>query len=134
MRPLMRPLIRFAVAASAVLAAHIALAQETTQPEATQPAAAQPVEQPAVEQPSVQQPAVEQPSATQPLTMPAPSAVSAPAQTPGRGLTMAQVRDKFGTPANEMAAVGTPPISRWEYPGYVVFFESDRVLHTVLMR
>jgi hypothetical protein len=53
-------------------------------------------------------------------------------QTPSRGLTMAQVKDKHGSPTQEVAAIGTPPISRWEYPGYVVFFESDRVLHTVV--
>jgi len=75
-----------------------------------------------------------QPAATPPLTMPAPAAAPTQTQTPGRGLTMAQVKDKFGSPSQEVAAVGTPPISRWEYPGYVVFFEGDRVLHTVLAR
>lgn len=101
----MRSSIRFAVAAGFVLVAQATLAQEATE------------------------------SATQPLAVPpAPVQSAAPAQTPGRGLTMAQVKDKFGSPSQENPAVGTPPISRWEYPGYVVFFESDRVLHTVVTR
>ena len=60
-------------------------------------------------------------------------ATSAPA-TPARGSTMENVRSKFGAPSQEQPAVGTPPITRWEYPGYVVFFENDRVLHTVLVK
>jgi hypothetical protein len=126
-----RPFIRFAFAAGIVLAAHTSLAQEVAQPAVEEPAA-----QPAVEpttQPSAAPAA--QPT-TQPLTIPAPAAqnaqASSPVQTPARGLTMAQVKDKLGSPTQEVAAIGTPPISRWEYPGYVVFFESDRVLHTVV--
>lgn len=51
---------------------------------------------------------------------------------PSRGMTMEQVEAKFGAPANKISAVGNPPISRWEYPGFVVYFERDRVLHTVV--
>jgi hypothetical protein len=29
-------------------------------------------------------------------------------------------------------AVGEPPISRWEYTGYTVYFEHDLVLHSVI--
>jgi hypothetical protein len=58
---------------------------------------------------------------------------SAPAiQTPRNGLTMAQVRQQFGEPASELAAVGEPPITRWEYTGFSVFFEHDLVLHSVI--
>jgi hypothetical protein len=60
---------------------------------------------------------------------PAPSA-----PRPSRGQTMESVKAKFGAPTSELAAVGQPPISRWEYPGYVVFFEHDKVLHTVIMK
>jgi hypothetical protein len=28
--------------------------------------------------------------------------------------------------------VGKPPISRWEYPGFIVYFESDHVIHSVV--
>jgi hypothetical protein len=58
---------------------------------------------------------------------------SAPAmQTPRNGLSMAQVRQQFGEPAQEVPAVGEPPISRWEYTGYTVYFEHDLVLHSVI--
>ena len=51
---------------------------------------------------------------------------------PARGMTMDQVTAKFGAPANKIAAVGKPPISRWEYPGFTVYFESDYVIHSVV--
>ena len=50
---------------------------------------------------------------------------------PVRGMTMEQVSGKFGNPANKIPAVGKPPISRWEYASFVVFFEYDHVIHTV---
>jgi hypothetical protein len=52
--------------------------------------------------------------------------------TPARGMTMNQVSTKFGAPANKVPAVGSPPISRWEYPGFVVYFENDHVIHSVV--
>ena len=53
-------------------------------------------------------------------------------KTPRNGLNMAQVRQQFGEPAQEVPAVGEPPISRWEYTGYTVYFENDLVLHSVI--
>lgn len=50
---------------------------------------------------------------------------------PTKGMTMQRVEAAFGSPASRVPAVGTPPISRWEYPGFVVFFENDHVIHTV---
>jgi hypothetical protein len=52
--------------------------------------------------------------------------------TPTRGMTMEQVASKFGAPASKVPAVGKPPISRWEYPGYVVYFEGNHVIHSVV--
>jgi hypothetical protein len=52
--------------------------------------------------------------------------------TPTRGMTMDQVASKFGAPAAKVPAVGTPPISRWEYPGFVVYFEHEHVIHSVV--
>ena len=52
--------------------------------------------------------------------------------TPSRGMTMNEVSTKFGTPTNKVPAVGRPPISRWEYPGFVVYFENDHVIHSVV--
>jgi len=52
--------------------------------------------------------------------------------TPTRGMSMDQVATKFGTPVTKVPAVGKPPISRWEYPGFVVYFEADHVIHSVI--
>lgn len=60
-----------------------------------------------------------------------PSSDSTAAERPARGLTMDKVEAKFGAPARRVPAVGEPPITRWEYPGFVVFFERDRVIHAV---
>jgi hypothetical protein len=51
---------------------------------------------------------------------------------PHRGMTMQAVEKKFGAPAARHEAVGEPPISRWDYHGYTVFFEKDRVIHAVV--
>lgn len=53
---------------------------------------------------------------------------------PTRGMTQERVRADFGSPQNEDAAVGEPPISRWHYAGFVVYFEYDRVIHAVARR
>lgn len=52
---------------------------------------------------------------------------------PAPGMKMDIVAKKFGEPQERHAAVGAPPISRWDYPGYSVFFEKDRVIHTVMI-
>ncbi len=52
--------------------------------------------------------------------------------TPTRGMTMAEVSAKFGAPLNKVPAVGKPPISRWDYQGFVVYFEADHVIHSVV--
>jgi hypothetical protein len=50
---------------------------------------------------------------------------------PGRGLTMTAVEAKFGAPQARHDAVGIPPITRWDYAGFSVFFEKDRVIDAV---
>ncbi len=62
------------------------------------------------------------------------AAPAASGQTPARGMTAASVESKFGTPDAKVAPVGDPPISRWEYANFVVFFEYDRVIHAVVKR
>ena len=52
--------------------------------------------------------------------------------TPTRGMTMDKVATKFGTPVTKVPAVGKPPISRWEYPGFIVYFEAEHVIHSVV--
>jgi hypothetical protein len=68
------------------------------------------------------------------LKVPAPGAS---ANTPASGMSMESVEAKYGTPARRVPAVGgastaQPPITRWEYPGFVVFFENNHVVHTVV--
>jgi hypothetical protein len=62
------------------------------------------------------------------------SAAPEAANHPARGMTMARVESAFGAPSNRAAAVGQPPITRWEYPGFVVYFEHSHVIHTVTVR
>lgn len=50
---------------------------------------------------------------------------------PTRGMTQASVQSRFGAPEARRAAVGEPPISRWDYSGFIVYFEYDRVIHAV---
>lgn len=51
---------------------------------------------------------------------------------PARGMSMERVEASFGAPSNRVPAVGQPPITRWEYPGFVVYFEHNLVLHSVV--
>ncbi len=51
---------------------------------------------------------------------------------PQRGVTKTSVRNEFGEPLGSTPAVGDPPISRWEYQDYYVYFEYEHVIHTVL--
>ena len=50
---------------------------------------------------------------------------------PTRGMTQEAVEASYGAPADARAPVGDPPITRWEYANFVVFFEYDRVIHAV---
>lgn len=80
------------------------------------------------------------------LSMPQPSEPAAappPANTvtettsqtiPGRGMHMDQVEARFGSPKEKIPAVGDPPITRWVYDNYTVYFERDIVLDAVIHR
>jgi hypothetical protein len=52
-------------------------------------------------------------------------------EVPTRGTTMDRVESRFGAPMNASGPVGEPPITRWEYDGFVVFFEHRHVVHSV---
>lgn len=52
---------------------------------------------------------------------------------PTRGMSKAEVLERFGLPLKQNAAVGEPPIAAWRYPHYTVYFESDTVIHSVLI-
>jgi hypothetical protein len=51
---------------------------------------------------------------------------------PTNGMSMEQVRQKFGNPGEELAPVGEPPITRWVYDQYTVYFEHNLVIHSVI--
>lgn len=60
---------------------------------------------------------------------------------PARGQTMAQVESRFGAPQRRHAAVAgpgdaahNPPITRWDYAGFSVYFEHSHVVNAVLAK
>jgi hypothetical protein len=53
-------------------------------------------------------------------------------EVPDNGMTTANVRARFGDPVKEYSPVGDPPITRWEYERWSVYFEYKVVLFTVL--
>ncbi len=63
-----------------------------------------------------------------------PASGQTAAEHPARGMTMTRVESSFGAPSNRLAPVGQPPITRWEYPGFIVYFEHSHVIHTVAVR
>lgn len=61
-----------------------------------------------------------------------PSNSTAGVLRPQRGVAMDGVRSRFGEPAEVLGPVGEPPITRWIYQDYTVYFERDRVIHSVV--
>jgi len=53
---------------------------------------------------------------------------------PDGGITKENVESKWGAPVKRSSPVGEPPISSWEYDPFVVYFEYDRVIHSVAKR
>ncbi len=51
---------------------------------------------------------------------------------PTRGMSMANVEREYGQPVSITAAVGEPPITRWDYADFVVYFEYSTVIHSVV--
>lgn len=63
------------------------------------------------------------------------------AQLPTRGSSMAQVESKFGAPAQKFAAIAgpgprrnNPPITRWQYANFNVYFEYNHVVDAVMIK
>jgi hypothetical protein len=50
---------------------------------------------------------------------------------PNRGLDMKAVESTWGAPDSKQSPVGEPPIARWEYSDFVVYFEYTHVIHSV---
>ena len=53
-------------------------------------------------------------------------------ELPSNGMDKTDVQARFGDPADKRAPVGDPPITRWDYDRWNVYFEHDLVLFTVL--
>lgn len=58
---------------------------------------------------------------------------------PARGTTMSQVEAQFGAPQHKHAPVAgpnnrqvNPPITRWVYPNFTVYFEHSHVVDAVV--
>jgi hypothetical protein len=64
------------------------------------------------------------------------SAPAQPADAPSRGMHQDAVLRRWGEPQQRIAAVGGglpqhPPISRWVYPAFTVYFERELVITSV---
>ena len=51
---------------------------------------------------------------------------------PVRGMSQETVLTSFGEPHAMTAPIGNPPISKWSYEKFTVYFESSTVIHSVL--
>lgn len=52
-------------------------------------------------------------------------------QMPARGEQQTQVLQQFGEPQRRHSSVGQPPITRWDYPDFSVYFEQSTVVNSV---
>lgn len=66
------------------------------------------------------------------LSLPGNSQAVARATLPQNMMTKAQVRREYGQPHAAYPPVGQPPITRWDYPDFVVYFEYQYVLNSVI--
>lgn len=55
-------------------------------------------------------------------------------ERPTQGMTMQQVKQRFGAAQAQRSPVGEPPITRWIYQDFMVFFEYDKVVHATVIR
>jgi hypothetical protein len=60
---------------------------------------------------------------------------------PARGRSMAQIEASFGAPSAKHAPIAgpnnhrdNPPITRWDYPNFSVYFENSHVIDAVLRK
>jgi hypothetical protein len=66
------------------------------------------------------------------MEMSGPAALPPPdLNIPVRGMHMEQVEISYGKPMSIDPPVGEPPITRWDYPGFSVYFEYSYVIQSV---
>ena len=68
------------------------------------------------------------------ITLPAFVGSAEGMKLPANGMNKSEVRSAYGDPTATHAAVGDPPITRWDYANWSVYFEYDLVLFTVLKK
>ncbi len=110
--------------AGLALVAGVAMADTLSMP--AKPDTAMPSSAPATG--TMPAPATEKPTTAAPDMKPA---MKPAMKMPVRGMTMQQVTHDFGAPKEKRAPVGDPPITRWVYPNYTVYFEYKYVIHSV---
>ena len=66
------------------------------------------------------------------VQMPAQDKQTLNIEMPGRGMTMVNVEARFGQPLERIKEVGQPPITRWVYKDFTVYFEYQYVIHAVI--
>lgn len=54
-----------------------------------------------------------------------------PIDMPTKGMSKERVKSLFGEPLEDIPAKGQPPISRWKYQEFTVYFDSNAVIHCV---
>ena len=64
----------------------------------------------------------------------APPNTASGVMRPRSGSSMAMVREGYGEPASIKGPIGDPPITRWIYDDFTVYFEFDRVIEVVVHR
>lgn len=107
----------FAVLTALPLVASIGMAQEMANPETDANQARQQQKQ-------------QSRRTTQPLSLKVQQ--EGGVRTPRRGEHMDSVRSRFGEPEASRDPVGDPPITRWQYPEFVVVFEGQSVIDSVV--
>ena len=64
----------------------------------------------------------------------APPNASSGVMRPRSGSSMATVRGGYGEPVSIKGPIGEPPITRWIFDDFTVYFEFDRVIEVVVHR
>ena len=65
------------------------------------------------------------------LVLPGTASATEKMDMPTRGMSMQQVSERFGPPQTKLPPVGEPPITRWKYRHFTVYFEGAYVIHSV---
>jgi len=68
------------------------------------------------------------------MSVPVGGQTSQEIQKPKHGQSMQQIESEFGQPIEKSVTVGEPPITSWKYKKFTVYFEHNKVIHSVSHR